>query len=459
MRYLITLLAIVIIAFTVYLDRLNPGTVTVKFTSNVSYTISTVGFFLVSFAFGAFIVLIVTAFKDIKGLFHRWKERQREKIENKVKETYSKGLYAYLAGKYDQAISFFRDVLKLNPNHFYALLYTGNIYGREKKYDEAIKFHRKARRIDERNLEATYALVEDYINTEAYDEAINILQEVIKKDNTNMETLSRLRDIYIQTERWSGAHEIQGRILKHRKDNTREEELLMALRYEFAKELYEKGEVEKSKKLLRGITKNNKSFIPAFILLGDILVESKQEEEAVELWEKAYGANHNEILLLKLEDYFMKQGNPENIIWIYKKALSATPENTAAKFYLGRLYYRLEMLDEAFETLSEIETLEDEMPDLHKLLGNIYERKEDYEKAIREFKKALGISKQVAVAYYCPLCDYHTFQWSGRCPRCGRWNTFTASPIYMKRSSPAIKKTKDMYAIAPFKEKVEWSGV
>src|SRR3989337_3932277 len=129
----------------------------------------------------------------------------------------------------------------------------------------------------------------------------------------------------------------------------------MGLRYEFARHLYAKGDKDKSRKLLKGIIRADKGFIPAYVTLGDMLIEDGESSEAADLWEKGYYLNYSEILLHQLEDFYLQQGEPEKIIWIYKKAISLNPQNPALKFYLGKLYYRLEMLDEAFDILAELE--------------------------------------------------------------------------------------------------------
>jgi lipopolysaccharide biosynthesis regulator YciM len=401
-----------------------------------------VGFFLFSFALGGFIVILFTLLRDAKNIFLEWRNRQRQRVEARVQETFSKGLYAYLSGKYDQAISFFRDIIKIEPNHFYTLLRIGDAYLQEHNYSEAIRFHKRAKKVDEKSLEAQFALANDYVQSGLYDEAVSVVQEAVKKDSSNIEALVRLRDIYIKMGKWDGAHETQGRIVKHRKDNLKDIKLLMGLRYEFAKVLYNKGEREKGKKLLKAVIRADKDFVPAFVALGNMLAEEGEGGEAVDLWERAYYMNYSEILLHKMEDYYLEQGEPEKIIWIYKKAISLNPDNPAIKFYLGKLYYRLEMLDEAFDVLSELEGTETTMPELYKLLGNIYERKEEPGKAAAEFKKALGLRKRVVVPYYCPQCDYHTYEWNGRCPRCGEWNSFSVSPVYIKRDSYSSKKDK-----------------
>jgi lipopolysaccharide biosynthesis regulator YciM len=82
------------------------------------------------------------------------------------------------------------------------------------------------------------------------------------------------------------------------------------------------------------------------------------------------------------------------------------------------------MVDDAYETLSAIDSSTRPLPDLHKLLGNLYVRRGRSDMAVYEFKKALTHSDQLIVPYRCGNCEHISTEWSGRCPRCGRWNTF-----------------------------------
>ncbi|MDD5435663.1 MAG: tetratricopeptide repeat protein, partial [Nitrospira sp.] len=219
MRYLIGLLGIFALIVIVYFDRLNPSPITLNLSLKSSYSISTVGFFLFSFALGAFIVIVFTLLRDAKNIFQNWRSKQKDRLDARIQEIFSKGLYAYLSGKYDQSISFFREIMKIEPNHFNTLLRIGDAYCQERNYADAIRYHKKARKADEKNLEAMFALVNDYVLSGSPEEAVSVIQEVVKKDSSNVEALVRLRDIYIKMGRWDGAHEAQGRIVKYRRDN------------------------------------------------------------------------------------------------------------------------------------------------------------------------------------------------------------------------------------------------
>ncbi|MBI5096376.1 MAG: hypothetical protein HZB32_01795 [Nitrospirae bacterium] len=86
MRYFIVLFAVVALVVIVYFERLNPESLTVHLNSATSYSISTVGFFLFSFALGAFIVVLFTLFRDAKTLFREWRSRQKERIDARVQD-------------------------------------------------------------------------------------------------------------------------------------------------------------------------------------------------------------------------------------------------------------------------------------------------------------------------------------------------------------------------------------
>ena len=70
----------------------------------------------------------------------------------------------------------------------------------------------------------------------------------------------------------------------------------------------------------------------------------------------------------------------------------------------------------------------DQMSDFHKIMANLYLRKHRMEEAVDELKKALGFRKRVVVPYVCTHCHHQQVEWSGRCRRCGLWNTYATLP-------------------------------
>jgi lipopolysaccharide biosynthesis regulator YciM len=86
------------------------------------------------------------------------------------------------------------------------------------------------------------------------------------------------------------------------------------------------------------------------------------------------------------------------------------------------------MVDEAYDVLSTLDGSHEQLVDYHKIMANLYLRKQHTDEAVGELKKALGFKKRVVVPYQCTQCHHELAEWSGRCRRCGRWNTYVALP-------------------------------
>ena len=64
----------------------------------------------------------------------------------------------------------------------------------------------------------------------------------------------------------------------------------------------------------------------------------------------------------------------------------------------------------------------------HATVAHVDLRNRRMDEAVGELKKALGFKKRVVVPYQCTQCHHELAEWSGRCRRCGRWNTYVALP-------------------------------
>jgi tetratricopeptide (TPR) repeat protein len=307
------------------------------------------------------------------------------------------------------------------------LLRMGITQLREKNAQEAVRLHIKAWNLDRYNQEVMFSLAADHEELKRFDEAIKMYREILDKDHSNITALIRLRDLYHRLNQWEELNETQGRLLANplgAQELDVEHRKLIGFKYELGRSYLEGGDLERAKKVFRGVIKLDKDFVPAYLGLGEAKLEEGKLKEAAELWEKAYKLTSSVLLLHRLEDLYLKQGEPGSAIEIYKQAVNWKPQDTGLKFFLGKLYYRLEMVDEAFDTLTTVDWGDREYPDVHKLLGNIYLRRGSLGLAASEFKKALRFKKQVIVPYFCSNCRHSTIEWSGRCPNCGKWNTF-----------------------------------
>lgn len=427
MRFIVTLLLIAAVIFIMLLRELNQGIITVNLLPSKSYDISKSTFFLLSLAVGAGMVFLLYLLRDAKRFLRGLRVQREEKKRLKVQDLYTKGLNSMLAKRNPEAISFFQKVLAIDPNHVDTLLRMGISQLREKNPQEAILLHQKALSLDDDNQEVMFSLATDYEEAKQYDDALGMYQNILSKDSSNLTALIKMRDLYQKLNYWDNLYETQRKLVANPLTSSEQEvehRRLVGFKYEFGRSLLEAGDLERGKKIFRGVIKLDKDFIPAYLGLGEIYLDEGKVKDAAELWEKAYKMTSSVLLLYRLEDLYLKQGEPGKAIELYTQAVSWKPQDIMIKFFLGKLYYRLEMIDEAFDILSTVEWGDKEYRDLHKLLGNIYLRRGSLGLAASEFKKALGFKKQIIIPYVCSNCDLSTIDWSGRCPNCGRWNTF-----------------------------------
>ncbi len=435
---LFILLFFALMAVAGYFSTLNTGSVVFHVSPDTSFELSITALILFSTALGG--VLVITSFgiREIKNLFTNWKETRRKKRNAQVEAYYTDAVNAYLAKRYRDATSLFKKILSIDPNHYNSLLRLGKIHRIERNFNEAIRLHRKARSYDDQNIEVLLALSHDLEDAERFEEAMQFLNEVIELDGTNLTALVRLRDISMQLQHWEEAHGLQEKILKlHLSDTDKDKEhlKLLGIKYECGKQLLKKGDASAARRQFKSAIKQDKTFLPAHIGLGDTHFSEGKTKVAAALLEKSYEMTGDLILLLRLEDFFIETGEPERILKIYHEAIDKNRHSIVLKFYLGKLYYRLEMIDDAFDTLVELEPQVENFPDLYKIIGNIHVRRGDLAFAVDAFKKGLKLKNRIMVPFYCPKCDFHTVEWSGRCGRCGDWNTYSATPVLVDKGS------------------------
>jgi tetratricopeptide (TPR) repeat protein len=358
MRFIVTILLIAVVIFVMLLREFNQGMITINILPTKSYDISKSTFFLLSLLIGAGLVFILYLLRDVKRFLRGLRVQREQKKRLKIQEHYTKGLNSMLAKRNAEAILFFQKVLVIDPNHVDTLLRMGISQLREKNPQEAILLHQKALSLDHDNQEVMFSLAADYEETKRYDDALEMYQNILSRDSSNINALIRMRDLYHRLNHWDDLYETQRRLLANPLTPSEQEvehRKLVGYKYEHGRSLLEAGDLEKARKVFRGVIKLDKDFIPAYLGLGEVYLEEQKITDAAALLEKAFKMTSSTLLLLRLEDLYLKQGEPGKAIEIYTQAVNWKPQDMTLKFFLGKLYYRLEMIDEAFDILSAVD--------------------------------------------------------------------------------------------------------
>jgi tetratricopeptide (TPR) repeat protein/peroxiredoxin len=111
------------------------------------------------------------------------------------------GLLATREGHTAEAIPYFQEALKLNPDHLIALENLGNAYRQQKKWDDARSLLERAVAVGPEDPEANYSLGMVFAQLNDNDRAYEYLQRALKLRPKYPEALNNLGVLYLRTGR------------------------------------------------------------------------------------------------------------------------------------------------------------------------------------------------------------------------------------------------------------------
>lgn len=227
-----------------YLATLNPGKVTFFLSQDSSVELALTALILFSTALGGLLVIISFGVREMKHTFLHWRELRQEKQGEQVDLHYTDAVNAFLAKRYRDAISLFKKILSINPNHLNSLLKLGEIHRIQGNFNEAVRLHRKARNQDDQSIEALLALSHSLEEAERFEESMQFLREIIGLDGANLTALSRLRDLTMRIQQWEDSHPLQEKVLKlqlSEEEKLKEERIFLGIKYELGRQLLQKN--------------------------------------------------------------------------------------------------------------------------------------------------------------------------------------------------------------------------
>jgi len=375
---------------------------------------------------GAAITVLAGITREASILMARWRRMKATRRSEEIEEEYSQGLAAVIEGREEEALGHFRAVIERDSRHFNTLLKLGEVLRHQQKFAEAIEYHNKAHHLKEDDTRPLYALVEDHEAKGDMDRARAVLGKIIAVKKHSVSAWRKLRSLHIKERNWAKALEAHERVEKHGTTgdvrDDRDRGVGRGIRYEMAAERLQEGKTREASASLRRILKEDPRFIPAHVKLGMALRQEGLEGEAVEAWYRGFEVTGSPILLTVLEEHFLHREQPFAAIEALKRCISRARKDTLPRFYLGKLFFRLEMLDDALAVLSALEGRASYAPTLHYLLGRIHERRKNYRESAVEYRKVIKEMELVQLEYHCGSCGETVVEWSDRCSSCGEWN-------------------------------------
>ncbi|MBN1958741.1 MAG: tetratricopeptide repeat protein [Desulfuromonadales bacterium] len=408
-----------------YFWGINPGEVTVFLTSDLSYTLPTTIMLICVLLLGLLIGNGVHIFSAFLLSFRNWKGGRRQKKAEEISSIYRSGVGRLLSGDLKKARTLLQKAVDRDPQRVDSHLALASVALQEGNTQEGIDLLQKARDLDPKGLEVLFKLATTFEEAGRLEEAMGIYKELLSSDGDNRKAMRALRDIQMDLGAWQEALELQKKIIKVSsgpKADT-EKTTLLHLRYEVARQNFENGERDLAIETCRDIIKKDAGFTPARVTLGDAYRQAGRNEEAVRIYQDGYKALKKSVFLARLEDHYLHAEDPAALLAFYRSQMQADAEDLLLKLYLGRLCLRLEMVDEAMQHLTDLETSNVEFTKLHLLLAEAQRRRNHIEEAVSEYQKALGIDHHLRLGFVCESCNAKFSEWHSRCPECKTWDS------------------------------------
>lgn len=425
---LVLVATLVVAVFFFYLYQVNTHRAVFYLTASRAYEAPLIVMLLISLGAGALLVILMSLIADLRKVIARWSLTRKERLQKRALELMAQGKEMLAEGHYLKARESFLAALEKEPALVPALLGGAEACRLLRDHGQSQTLLDRARRLGQNDLEQMLAVASGYQALGAVKEGIEACQALASLSDKSVRVYKKLSDLYSQAGMWREAGQAQKEVVRLSVNNGKfkeEEAILIGLQYQNAVELLTLGDQENAIKLLKEIIKEAEEFIPAHVILGDAYLKQGESQEAAEVWEKAYKYHRALVFLLRLEELYIAGGEPERAIKMYRRALAEKPGYLPLGLILGRLYLRLEMLDEALEHLTGLGGTSEESPFYHLLLGEVYRRRELHEKASDEFTRALGFRRKPALPFLCTACEREYPDWQGRCPNCQRWNSLS----------------------------------
>ena len=425
MRYKIFFLVLALfLVFYFYIAHLNPENVKFYYGGAQAIELSLAEFIIAAFVLGVIVSIIVSFFYDVKSTIASWVRKRNEKKHEEYSELLEKAKLYDHKGDREKAIEQLDRLSRRVPDKEEAYIALADIYTSMEDYEKA----RETLDIAAINLgkaeNILFKKVKVNIATKDYGKNEAILKDILKDNESSLEALRMLRDLYIWKKDWDNAYDVEKKVKRYIKTEE-ENRRLTGIRYEKVFTLFNEHFAANADKIideLKDIISDDKRFIPAYILLGEAYKETDKLNEAGRVYGRGYTKTGHIVFLLKMEDLYIDRGDPGVILKIYRRVLDVSPKDHLVSFLYARLCLRLEMIDEAIDTLNTLIAEGEDFKGLHRAMAEAYIHRGELENAVEEFRSAFPM-EHVYIPFQCTKCQAIKEEWKDFCESCYSWNT------------------------------------
>ena len=428
------LVGILVVVAASYLSQQNVELLTERFAITAERSIPLYGALLIAFLLGFLPVVTVLLVKTLRGDLALRRERRLSREAKSRRGSFRRAVDFWTDGQWGRASGELASLQAEQPEEFATLLLHGEVLRRQGKGQEALEVHRRASVLYPHSVAVLYQLAADYDDLGEQEVARQIRDRVLRDyPGVGLQVLRRRRDSALSAGDWRVASQHQEKIQALLGDGAdadadadgveRERGVRRGLAYQQAVSLLEARRVDEARGLLRRLLEEEPQFVPAAIMLGEAAAVEGDDAGALAEWRAGFSSTGSPVFLQRIEDHFIESERPLEAIDTLHEVIAEADNDLLPRFFLGRLYVRLEMHDEALRALDGLGERIRSSPTYHLLLARIHQRRGDMERATEAYQASVKEAGITTGEYVCRLCRAEFSSWQDRCDRCGSWNS------------------------------------
>lgn len=317
-------------------------------------------------------------------------------------------------------------ILKERPDHVPAGLLLSDALMKQGDTGAAVKHLEQLCLAHPDLVEPRYQLAEALVTARNAEGAATLLKQLAgDHPKQALRALRRLRALHVEAGRWEEALDVHKRLVSRFQSELNQAERAQgtALTFQVGLVKVEADLFKEASLIFQQVIKDDASFVPAYLALGRCMILQDQEPQGLEIWLEGFRATGEGALLQEIEDYFIQCGRPDEGLEVLQRVAATSAHQTTAKFFLGKMYYRLEILDKALELFQEVRAQVVYSPILFFFMAKIHGRRGRSEQALNEYRQLLRNLGVLKLRYECQVCGRRTPDFLDRCDACGSWNS------------------------------------
>ena len=425
-----TLIALVLVVLVAYLTQQNSGLLNESFALTDRHAVPVYVVMVAVFLVGFLPVVSILVVQALKRDLAERRDRRFDREADSARSSFRRALDYRADGQWQQAAQNFEAALATQPEDFAGLLHLGEVLRRQGRTEEALELHRRASVLYPQSVAVLYELAEDYSALGTAEVARELHDRILRDFPASGLRILRLRrSLALERADWQDAQRLQDGIValigeaEKTTDGESEEAVVRGLAYELAVQALDAEQFDDAKSAFERILSEEPAFVPARIMLGEALLLEGDETGAVAEWRRGFETTGSPTFLQRIEDHFIERGDPLRAIETLHAVISGAENTLLPRFFLGRLYKRVEMNDEALRILQAVRDRVRRSPTFYYLLARLYERRGELDKSTSAYSTCIEQAGIPASEYVCRTCGATASSWEAHCDPCGAWNS------------------------------------